>query len=120
MKLKRKRYHQYRGKVYDLEVSTSDHSYIINNVVVHNSAAGSIVAYLMNITKIDPISYGLLFERFLNEGRIGKEVSEEFVILNDKLRLEKEKGVRVYRDSQEIQVLVKEIQEGDDLILDSI
>lgn len=34
------------------------------------SAAGSIVAYLLGITNIDPIKYGLLFERFLNPERI--------------------------------------------------
>ena len=34
------------------------------------SAAGSIVAYLLGITDIDPIKYGLLFERFLNPDRI--------------------------------------------------
>ncbi|MEW6669292.1 MAG: DNA polymerase III subunit alpha [Thermodesulfobacteriota bacterium] len=34
------------------------------------SAAGSLVAYALNITNIDPIRYGLLFERFLNPGRI--------------------------------------------------
>ncbi|MFV8827555.1 DNA polymerase III subunit alpha [Alkalihalobacterium sp. APHAB7] len=34
------------------------------------SAAGSLVAYLLDITKIDPIQYGLLFERFLNPERV--------------------------------------------------
>ena len=34
------------------------------------SVAGSIVAYVLNITKIDPIKYGLIFERFLNPERI--------------------------------------------------
>ena len=34
------------------------------------SGAGSIVAYLMHITDIDPIRYGLLFERFLNPERV--------------------------------------------------
>ncbi len=34
------------------------------------SAAGSLVAYCLNITNIDPITYGLLFERFLNPERI--------------------------------------------------
>lgn len=33
------------------------------------SAAGSIVAYLLEITDIDPIKFNLLFERFLNPGR---------------------------------------------------
>ena len=34
------------------------------------SAAGSAVAYCLGITKIDPIKYDLLFERFLNPDRI--------------------------------------------------
>lgn len=33
------------------------------------SAAGCLVSYLISITNIDPIKYGLLFERFYNEGR---------------------------------------------------
>lgn len=34
------------------------------------SAAGSLVSYLLRITDIDPIRYGLLFERFLNPERV--------------------------------------------------
>lgn len=34
------------------------------------SAAGSIVAYTLRITKIDPIKYNLIFERFLNPERV--------------------------------------------------
>src|SRR5574344_810337 len=34
------------------------------------SAAGSVVAYCLGITKIDPVKYDLLFERFLNPDRI--------------------------------------------------
>ncbi len=34
------------------------------------SAAGSLVAYAMRITDIDPLRYGLLFERFLNPERV--------------------------------------------------
>ncbi|MCL1848438.1 MAG: DNA polymerase III subunit alpha [Clostridiales bacterium] len=34
------------------------------------SAAGSIVSYCLGITNIDPLQYGLLFERFLNPDRI--------------------------------------------------
>jgi DNA polymerase III subunit alpha len=34
------------------------------------SAGGSIVAYLLNITNIDPLKYDLLFERFLNPERV--------------------------------------------------
>jgi len=34
------------------------------------SAAGSLVAYVLGITNVDPIKYGLLFERFLNPERV--------------------------------------------------
>ncbi|MGE3172931.1 MAG: DNA polymerase III subunit alpha [Planctomycetota bacterium] len=34
------------------------------------SAAGSIVAYALQITDVDPLRYALLFERFLNPGRV--------------------------------------------------
>jgi len=34
------------------------------------SAAGSIISYILGITNLDPIHYGLLFERFLNPERI--------------------------------------------------
>lgn len=34
------------------------------------SAAGSLVAYVLSITSIDPLRYGLLFERFLNPARV--------------------------------------------------
>lgn len=38
--------------------------------VGRGSAAGSLISYLLDITKIDPLDYNLLFERFLNEGRM--------------------------------------------------
>ena len=34
------------------------------------SAAGSVVAYCLHITNVDPIKYGLIFERFLNPERV--------------------------------------------------
>ncbi len=34
------------------------------------SAAGSLVSYSLNITEVDPLAYGLLFERFLNPERV--------------------------------------------------
>lgn len=34
------------------------------------SAAGSIISYILGITAIDPLKYGLLFERFLNPERV--------------------------------------------------
>ncbi|MEX0598127.1 MAG: DNA polymerase III subunit alpha, partial [Candidatus Paceibacterota bacterium] len=44
-----------------------------NNILVgpgRGSAAGSLVAYLLEITDIDPLAYQLLFERFLNPSRV--------------------------------------------------
>ena len=44
-----------------------------NNILVgpgRGSAAGSLVAYALDITDIDPIKYDLLFERFLNPERV--------------------------------------------------
>jgi DNA polymerase-3 subunit alpha len=44
-----------------------------NNIMVgpgRGSAAGSIVAYTLKITDVDPIKYNLLFERFLNPERV--------------------------------------------------
>ncbi|HCS10523.1 MAG TPA: DNA polymerase III subunit alpha, partial [Clostridiales bacterium] len=44
-----------------------------NNIMVgpgRGSAAGSLVAYSMKITNIDPLKYNLIFERFLNPERI--------------------------------------------------
>ena len=38
--------------------------------VARGSAAGSIVTYLLGISNVDPIRYGLLFERFLNPERV--------------------------------------------------
>lgn len=71
MKLKSKKYFQYKGPVYDLEIKSeqNDHSYNIENIVVHNSAAGSVVAYAIGITDCCPITHKLLFERFINPNR---------------------------------------------------
>jgi len=45
------------------------------------SAAGSLVAYAMNITDLDPIEHGLIFERFLNPERISMpDIDVDFCI----------------------------------------
>ena len=44
-----------------------------NRIIVgpgRGSVGGSLVAYLLNITNVNPLKYNLLFERFLNPGRI--------------------------------------------------
>ena len=56
----------------------------VNNIMVgpgRGSAAGSIVAYSLKITDIDPIRYSLIFERFLNPERVSMpDVDIDFCI----------------------------------------
>ena len=53
--------------VWDLCVYAKEHGIWYN---ARGSAAGSIVAYSLLITLVDPIEHGLIFERFLNPGRV--------------------------------------------------
>lgn len=68
--VKKKTISKYKGKVYDLCVEKT-HTYNIEGLAVHNSAAGSLVSYCLELTEIDPIPYKLLFERFLDYSRSG-------------------------------------------------
>jgi DNA polymerase-3 subunit alpha len=53
--------------VWDLCRYAQEHNIWYN---ARGSAAGSIVAYALEITMVDPIKHGLIFERFLNPGRV--------------------------------------------------
>jgi len=46
-----------------------------NQILVQGrgSAANSVVCYVLGITAVDPIKHELLFERFLSEGRVGRD-----------------------------------------------
>jgi intein/homing endonuclease len=57
-------------EVFDIQVAV-DHSFMTDSYVVHNSAAGSCLSYCLGIVGIDPIRYDLLFDRFLEPGRVG-------------------------------------------------
>tara|TARA_R110000803_G_scaffold210835_1_gene284187 strand:+ start:53336 stop:56707 length:3372 start_codon:yes stop_codon:yes gene_type:complete len=60
-----------------------------NNILVgtgRGSAAGSLISYCMDITRIDPIEYKLLFERFLNRGRVEKSLPDIDVDFSGKRR----------------------------------
>lgn len=54
--------------VQDYIVWAKEHGVIVGPG--RGSAAGSVVAYSLKITNLDPLRYGLLFERFLNPDRI--------------------------------------------------
>ncbi|MFA7219425.1 MAG: DNA polymerase III subunit alpha [Synergistaceae bacterium] len=59
----------YEGKVHDLTVPDLS-AYNVDGLSVHNSGAGSLCLYVLGITKLDPLEYGLLFERFINPERV--------------------------------------------------
>jgi len=84
------------------------------------SAGGSLVAYLLEIIKIDPIEFDLLFERFLNSGRMGVWEDRPLysVQLEDGSLIELAEGtlVRVMRNNKETVIQIHELQEGDDVL----
>lgn len=50
------------------------------------SAAGCLISYLLGITSVDPIKYGLIFDRFLNSGRfVSEHISFDEYSYNDYL-----------------------------------
>ncbi len=68
------------------------------------SAAGSIVAYTLDITLVDPIRFGLIFERFLNPGRI--EMPDIDLDFRDDRRAEMlEYTARKYGDDKVAQII---------------
>lgn len=73
-----------KEKVYDICVE-NNHSYLNNNIIAHNSGAGSFVCYLLGITNLDPIKYNLIFERFLNIERISMPDIDTDVTKRDKI-----------------------------------
>ena len=50
--------------------------------VARGSAGGSVLSYLLGVTNIDPVKYNLLFERFLNEGRLKKTVKTKYILFH--------------------------------------
>lgn len=61
-------YDDYFLIVWDFIRFSKDHGIMVGPG--RGSAAGSLVAYTLDITKIDPLKYNLIFERFLNPDRI--------------------------------------------------
>lgn len=79
------------------------------------SAAGSLVSYLLYITHLDPFQFDLLFERFLNEGRVGVKKKQEYFIVNDSEEYIKGTLVKVVRKGRELFLPVEELQIGDEI-----
>lgn len=75
------------GDKYNTELSTFYYKYLVENEKIQSqiykkagvitgpgrgSSAGSLVAWAMNITKVDPVKYETIFERFTNEYKLSK------------------------------------------------
>ena len=60
----------YVGQVYDLQVSNT-HTYRLNGVFSSNSASGSLVCFLLDLHNLNPLIWGLSFDRFLASSRGG-------------------------------------------------
>ena len=84
------------------------------------SAGGSLVAYLLGIIQIDPLEFDLLFERFLNSGRMGKWEDRPLYIFEDdegnKIELAEGDLARIKRNKREMVVYCHDIKEGDEII----
>ncbi len=110
-----------------------------NNILVgcgRGSAAGSLLLYLLGITLIDPIKYGLIFERFLLPERAGLYPTDTTIIGEDVesndyiqitleggkiLNIDKDAELIIKRRGQEesIRVYADELQENDDILFDN-
>lgn len=100
------------------------------------SAGGSLVAYLLGITSLDPLKYGLLFSRFLVPERCGLNWKEEITVLAPDVALQRgdryvevtmdgascrlcvDARLRVVREGRELTVYADELQCGDDILFD--
>ena len=84
------------------------------------SAGGSLVAYLLGIIQVDPLEFDLLFERFLNSGRMGSWKDRPSYAFEDddgnSIELAEGEFARIIRDKQEKIVYCHEIIEGDEIV----
>lgn len=98
------------------------------------SAGGSLALYLLGVTMIDPIKYGLIFERFLIPERAGLEPEHATVICDDvqsdncievefedgrKYKFDADSQFRVLRGGEDITVYADELQDDDEIIFDN-
>lgn len=85
------------------------------------SAGGSLVAYLLDIIKINPLEFDLLFERFLNSGRMGLWEDRPLYSLQMEdgsiVKLQEGTIVKVKRKGKVRTVIIHEVLEEDELII---
>ena len=88
--------------------------------VGRGSAGGSLIAYLLGITQINPLDFDLLFERFLNKGRMGKFEDRPMyeVETNEGKTISFQEGdlVRIIRDGRETAIFIEDLIENDEIV----
>lgn len=100
------------------------------------SAGGSLVSYLLGITSVDPLRYGLLFSRFLVPERCGLEWRDATTLIAEQVplqageryvevemdgnvcRLYRDAQIRIIRDDAELTIYADELIHGDEIIFD--
>lgn len=83
------------------------------------SAGGSLVSYLLGIIQINPMEFDLIFERFLNEGRMGGVVECDAYFIkfgSNEITLNERSIVKVDRDGLLKNIYVEDMLVGDKLI----
>jgi len=71
------------------------------------SAAGSLVLYIIDVTKVDPIKYGLFFERFVSKSRAKKIIKDDIVYLDGSLLPDVDNDISYDRRSEVIKYIEK-------------
>lgn len=98
------------------------------------SAAGSLLLYLLGITLVDPIRFGLIFERFLLPERAGLESSEVTVMCSDiesshycqiadehgnEYRFDVDAEMIIDRNGERLRIYADTLQIGDKIVFDN-
>ncbi len=78
--------------------------------VGRGSAAGSLVLYLIGVTKIDPLKYGLYFERFVSKIRAKKQVIDGITYLDGSLMCDVDLDICYYNRDKVIEYINSKFQ----------
>lgn len=83
------------------------------------SAGGSLVSYLLGLIQLDPLKFELVFERFLNSGRMGSLEdckAYEVETTDGKITLNEGSVLKVLRNEKELNIKISDLQNGDKIL----
>lgn len=108
-----------------------DYFLTTNNIIVNSknddvlvgigrgSAGGCLVSYLLDIIQLDPLELDLVFERFLNPGRMGSlKDCDAYIILTSEgtITLNEKSVLKIERDNKTINIFVEQLKTSDNII----